>query len=490
MWGSFFISNFSADYILCDDVSRSSREPRKTRDRDDRRRRLTLETTMRKRQHTLSSAARVVASNSFLALGSDRPTMTFGIPTAPQLSRAWRTRISVVSLQKGLQFRPTIPSRFVTTTQSSFNKSTTGGYNKSSYQLRRLGIKSNPPPPPIAKQETKESSDKLSTTLSSDPPILTWVDDYLPTSIQPYARLARVDKPIGTWLLLWPCFWSTAIAVPSGQLLVSLPDPYLLSLFTVGAFVMRGAGCTINDMWDQDFDRRVARTSSRPLAAGDLTQGQALGFLAVQLSAGLGVLLSLPHTMYCFVWGVSSLPLVVAYPLMKRYTNWPQLVLGLTFNWGAWMGWAATHGEMDFAVIGPLYLSGVTWTLVYDTIYANQDKKEDVSLGLKSTALTFGSDETRHKQILHSFAALTWLQWLLVGHFAADMSLAYNVGVTTAYSHLIWQIQTADLENPHNLAERFRSNATVGGMIFASIVAGKLTGDQVPELIAFNNGLT
>ena len=178
---------------------------------------------------------------------------------------------------------------------------------------------------------------------------------------------------------------------------------------------------------------------------------------------------------YCFLWGASSLPLVVVYPLMKRYTNWPQLVLGLTFNWGAWMGWAATYGFMNYSVIVPLYLSGVSWTLVYDTIYANQDKKDDAQLGLKSTALTFGSDVDRHKQILHAFAAMTYVQWLLAGYNMEDISmLPYGVGMTAAYSHLIWQIQTAELDNPHNLAERFRSNATVGGVVFASIVAGKL----------------
>ena len=296
--------------------------------------------------------------------------------------------------------------------------------NKSKYifhQLRRLGTQ---PPSSTSTQGEQENEAKIDI---SDPPILTWVDDYLPTKLQPYARLARMDKPIGTWLLLWPCFWSTALAAPAGQ----LPDPYLLGLFTAGAFIMRGAGCTINDMWDQDFDKRVTRTASRPLAKGDLTQTQALAFLAVQLATGLGVLVSLPNTMYSFVWGASSLPLVVVYPLMKRYTNWPQLVLGLTFNWGAWMGWAATHGSMDYSVIGPLYLSGVTWTLVYDTIYANQDKADDTRLGLKSTALTFGSDEARHKQILHGFAALTGMQWLLAG-YATDMSLAYSVGATAA----------------------------------------------------------
>jgi 4-hydroxybenzoate polyprenyltransferase len=344
--------------------------------------------------------------------------------------------------------------------------------NKSKYVFHQLRLLGTQPPSSSSTQGEQKHHAKSD---ASDPPILTWVDDYLPTKFQPYARLARMDKPIGTWLLLWPCFWSTAIAAPAGQ----FPDPYLLGIFTAGAFIMRGAGCTINDMWDQDFDKRVRRTASRPLALGDLTQTQALAFLAVQLSAGLGVLVSLPNTMYSFVWGASSLPLVVVYPLMKRYTNWPQLVLGLTFNWGAWMGWAATHGSMDYSVIGPLYFSGVTWTMVYDTIYANQDKADDTRLGLKSTALTFGSDEARHKQILHGFAALTWMQWLLAGYAMDHGFLAYSVGATAAYSHLAWQIQTADLENPHNLAERFRSNTTVGGIIFASIVAGKLTGTSM-----------
>lgn len=325
-------------------------------------------------------------------------------------------------------------------------------------------------PPTDSNNEKEKCETKESTEESSDPPILTWVDDYVPSSLQPYARLARIDKPIGTWLLLWPCFWSTAIAAPQG----CLPDPYLLGLFSAGAFIMRGAGCTINDMWDQDFDKRVHRTASRPLAKGDLTQMQALGFLAMQLSCGLGVLLSLPHTYYCFAWGALSLPLVVVYPVMKRYTDFPQLVLGLTFNWGAWMGWAATYGSMDYSIIAPLYGAGVTWTLVYDTIYANQDKEDDAALGLKSTALTFGTNVDRHKQILHGLAVLTYSQWLLAGYYSDISLLPYAAGMTTAYGHLVWQIQTAELDNPHNLAERFRSNATVGAIVFSSIVAGKI----------------
>jgi 4-hydroxybenzoate polyprenyltransferase len=235
---------------------------------------------------------------------------------------------------------------------------------------------------------------------------------------------------------------------------------------------MRGAGCTINDLWDRDIDAQVARTSSRPLANGDLTVPQAIGFLGVQLSTGLVVLLSLPHTWYCFQWGAASLPLVVAYPAMKRFFPYPQLVLGLTFNWGAWMGWAAVNGSMEWSVIAPLYVSGVAWTLVYDTIYAHQDKDEDAELGLQSTALTFGSDEQGQKQIFHALAAASWLQWLWVGH-QLDVATVHYAGVTAAYGHLIWQIETADFQDPHNLAARFRSNSVVGALVFGSIAAGR-----------------
>jgi 4-hydroxybenzoate polyprenyltransferase len=315
------------------------------------------------------------------------------------------------------------------------------------------------------------SASRSTSSSTSDPPMLTWVDYYLPKGAKPYARLARIDKPIGTWLLVWPCFWSTAIASASQQ--AAIPDLYLCMLFGVGAITMRGAGCTINDLWDKDIDQQVERTRTRPLAGGDLTTSQAMLFLAAQLSIGLGVLVSLPHTLYCLQWGTASLPLVALYPLTKRFLPWPQLFLGLTINWGAWMGWAATHGSMDWSILPFLYGSGVTWTLVYDTLYAHQDKQDDAKLGLNSTALAFGDDK-RQKQVLHTLAALTWLQWLAVGYATSGFLSfpIYQVGVTAAYAHLIWQIQTADFDNPHNLAARFRSNSTVGALVFGSIAAG------------------
>lgn len=234
---------------------------------------------------------------------------------------------------------------------------------------------------------------------------------------------------------------------------------------------MRGAGCTMNDLWDRDIDAKVTRTSTRPLASGALSASQAVAFLAAQLSAGLAVLVSLPHTWYCFQWGAASLPLVAAYPAMKRFFRYPQLVLGLTFNWGAWMGYAAVHGSMDYSLIAPLYGSGVTWTLVYDTLYAHQDKADDAKLGLQSTAITFGESERQQRAILYSLSTLTWLQWLWVGQ-QGDLAAVYSAGATAGYAHLLWQVYTADFNNPHNLAARFRSNATVGALLFGSLAAG------------------
>jgi 4-hydroxybenzoate polyprenyltransferase len=257
------------------------------------------------------------------------------------------------------------------------------------------------------------------------------------------------------------------VATPAAA---TLPDPSLLALFATGAFIMRGAGCTVNDLWDQDVDRQVARTRDRPLASGQVTVPNATAFLASQLLAGLLVLVSLPHPQYCFGWGLASLPLVAVYPATKRFFRYPQLILGLTINWGAIMGWAAVHGSMDPSVIVPLYTSGVTWTLLYDTLYAHQDKRDDRALGLHSTALSFGDNQ---KSTLYGLAAITAMQWSVVGYQADLAVLPYGLGVTVAAGHLLWQVNTANFDDPVNLATRFRSNATVGGIMFAALVAGK-----------------
>ena len=311
---------------------------------------------------------------------------------------------------------------------------------------------------------------------------------HLPRSFQPYARLSRVDKPIGTLLLLYPCLWSTILATTSSStssaVVPTMTDSTTLllstlslcSLFAIGSFVMRSAGCTINDMWDREYDESVSRTKYRPLASGELTHRQAFVYLMVQLSLGAGVLASLPNVEHCFVWGVMALPLVATYPLMKRCTNYPQLVLGATFNWGAIMGYVAVRGAVDWYVVGPLYTGCVSWTVIYDTLYAHQDKVDDAKLGLKSTALTFGDSGT--KPILTACALVAWGGWIMAGYNAGLGNVLdvpyYYVGISAAGTHLLWQIYTADLNDVDNLSYRFRSNNVVGGIVLASCIAGNV----------------
>lgn len=228
----------------------------------------------------------------------------------------------------------------------------------------------------------------------------------------------------------------------------------------------RSAGCTINDLWDKDLDRKVTRTKERPLASGELGTTQAIAFLGGQLTLGLGVLLSL--NVECIKLGFAVMPLVVAYPLMKRYTDWPQAVLGLTFNWGAIMGWVAVQGAASWEHILPLYGAGVCWTLVYDTLYGHQDKADDKRLGIRSTALLFGD---RTKPILAGFG-VTSVGLLATSGLAAGLSWPFYVGTAAAAGHLALQIYSADLENPAGLFKIFRSNQEFGAMIFASIVCG------------------
>lgn len=265
-------------------------------------------------------------------------------------------------------------------------------------------------------------------------------------------------------MLLWPCFWSISVAAPAGQ----LPDVGLLALFGTGALIMRSAGCTINDMWDKDFDQRVERTNQRPLASGAITYPQAWGFLAAQLTAGLGILLQL--NWYSIALGASSLALVGAYPLMKRVTYWPQAFLGLTFNYGALLGYAAVHGACAWPVVLPLYAGGVAWTIVYDTLYAHQDKRDDAQIGVRSTALLFGANT---KPILNAFAAAS-VAGLGAAGYAAGLDWPFYVGLMGGAGHLAWQVNTADLDDPVNLQQRFGSNKWFGALMFASIVAGKV----------------
>ncbi|XP_028723106.1 4-hydroxybenzoate polyprenyltransferase, mitochondrial [Peromyscus leucopus] len=292
-----------------------------------------------------------------------------------------------------------------------------------------------------------------------------------PRPLQPYLRLMRLDKPIGTWLLYLPCTWSIGLAAEPG----CFPDWYMLSLFGTGAVLMRGAGCTINDMWDRDFDKKVTRTANRPIAAGDISTFQSFVFLGGQLTLALGVLLCLNY--YSIAMGAASLLLVTTYPLMKRITFWPQLALGLTFNWGALLGWSAIKGSCDPAVCLPLYFSGVMWTLIYDTIYAHQDKKDDALIGLKSTALLF---REKTKMWLSGFG-VAMLGALSLAGANCGQTLPYYAAVAAVGAHLARQIYTVDIHRPEDCWDKFASNRTTGILLFIGIVLGNLWKEKTEE---------
>jgi 4-hydroxybenzoate polyprenyltransferase len=282
---------------------------------------------------------------------------------------------------------------------------------------------------------------------------------WLPHWAEPYARLARLDRPIGTWLLLFPAWWGIALA-SSG-----LPDPVLLLLFAVGAVAMRGAGCTLNDIADRHYDGRVARTRLRPLPSGRVTVRQAVVFMLAQLAVGAAILLSLDRL--TIVLGVAVLALIGTYPFMKRVTWWPQLFLGLNFNWGALIGWAAVAGSLAWPAV-LLYFGGIFWTLGYDTIYAHQDKEDDARIGVKSSALALGP---RTRPFLFAFYAAATLLWG-AGGAAAGVGAAFWAFLVAAAVQLLWQAARVDIDDPVDCLGKFRSNRIVGWLVFAGIIAG------------------
>lgn len=296
-----------------------------------------------------------------------------------------------------------------------------------------------------------------------------------PSPVQPFLRLARLDKPIGTWLLFWPCGWSLCLATPAGQ----LPDLSMLAIFGVGAFVMRGAGCTINDMWDKNIDKAVERTRDRPITSGLVSMFDALVFLGGQLGVGLLILLQL--NWYSVLLGAASMGLVVTYPVMKRFTYYPQFVLGLAFNWGALLGWSALAGTCNWPVVLPLYLAGISWTMIYDTIYAHQDKYDDVIIGMKSTAIKFGEQTP----VCLSCFATTMISCLTYCGWATGQTWPYYGALLGVGGHLAHQIRTLDINNREDCAKKFISNRWVGLGVFLGIMTGTLLkeSEQVPEPI-------
>ena len=303
-------------------------------------------------------------------------------------------------------------------------------------------------------------------TAASDIPKGGWVDRLLPAAARPYARLARLDRPIGTWLLLFPCWWSIAFA--SSQPL-SRDSLILFATFGIGALVMRGAGCTFNDICDRDFDAQVARTRDRPLPSGAVSVRGAVVFLAVLLAAGLAILLTLKP--FAIAVGAASLVLVFTYPLSKRVTYWPQFVLGLAFNWGALLGWAAVRGDIGLAPV-LLYVGGIFWTLGYDTIYAHQDRRDDPAAGVKSTARRLGLDS---KPWLYAFYLIAAALFAAAGH-AVGLGWVFYAGLALATAQLVWQVAAVDLDAPRDCLAKFRSNRLFGWILLGSAVIGRIAG--------------
>src|SRR5580692_1082013 len=292
-----------------------------------------------------------------------------------------------------------------------------------------------------------------------------WVDTRAPLWSRPYLRLSRLDRPIGSWLLLLPCWWSAALAAAVAHDLGRLP--LTLALFLVGAFAMRGAGCTWNDITDRDLDAKVERTRSRPIPAGQVSVRQALVFLVLQALVGLAVLLQFNR--FAIVTGIASLGIVAVYPFMKRITWWPQVVLGLAFSWGALMGFAVVLGRIGLPGLF-LYAGSIAWVIGYDTIYAHQDTEDDALIGVKSTARLFGAQTHRALVLFYSLAVI------LIG---AALALSATgvwawIGLAAFAVHLGSQIARLKIDDPALCLRVFKSNRDAGLLLFAGLLVDAL----------------
>jgi 4-hydroxybenzoate polyprenyltransferase len=287
-----------------------------------------------------------------------------------------------------------------------------------------------------------------------------WVDRDAPAATRPYLRLSRADRPIGAWLLYIPCIWGILLAaLQTGDFRAW--DLWLILGCGAGAWLMRGAGCTWNDITDRKFDAQVARTRSRPIPSGQVTVRGALFWMVAQALIAFCILISFGTP--AVLIGIASLGFVAIYPFAKRFTWWPQVFLGLAFNWGALLGWVAHSGRLDWPAV-PLYLAGIAWTLFYDTIYAHQDTEDDALIGVKSTARLFGQSSP---QWLGAFAVLaTGLMavaiYLALPDATATQRVVAQLGTAGFAAHLLWQMRQLDIDNVPLLLHLFRANREAG----------------------------
>lgn len=292
------------------------------------------------------------------------------------------------------------------------------------------------------------------------------VDRLAPVRLLPYLRLARFDRPIGSWLLFWPCAWSFALAfaLPEAPEF-SLHHAWLFSLLALGSWLMRGAGCSWNDLVDRDIDRQVQRSQVRPLAAGSLTSKAALVFLALQLLVAFVILLQFNG--FTIILCLAAMPLVCFYPFAKRFISLPQLFLGITFNWGALAGWSAIENSLAAPAL-VLYIACIAWIIGYDTIYALQDKEDDAFLGLGSSALFWG--EASRIAVAMCFV-IAFSGWVCAGYLAGSGWLFY-VCLPLVAAHFAWQIVRLDIHDSHLCLRLFQSNRELGFLVLLAIAAG------------------
>ena len=296
-----------------------------------------------------------------------------------------------------------------------------------------------------------------------------WVA-HLPARLRPYAQLMRLDRPIGIWLLFWPCVFGLVLgAAAQDRLFTAWHDFIYVVLFGLGAIVMRGAGCTFNDIVDRKYDAAVARTRGRPIPSGAVSVRAAAIFLGALCLIGLAILLQL--NLFAIGLGTASLLLVAAYPFMKRITWWPQAWLGLTFNWGALLGFAAETGRLDWPAL-MLYAGLIFWTLGYDTIYALQDIDDDALIGVKSTARLFGADAKRWIARFYTIA----FALVLASGYAAHSGWLFTPLMLLAGAHLLWQVKTLDITDAGSALKLFRANREAGALIAVAFLAASWFG--------------
>ncbi|WP_189641036.1 4-hydroxybenzoate octaprenyltransferase [Paramylibacter ulvae] len=327
----------------------------------------------------------------------------------------------------------------------------------------------NTPEPSIATATENSETGRVADATDNN-----WVDRNAPEWARPYLRLSRADRPAGTWLLLLPCWWGYLLAKWQADTIPNWHDAWYFVAFGIGAFLMRGAGCTWNDISDREFDAQVARTKSRPIPSGQVSTRQAAVWMICQALIAFAILLT--FNPFSIVLGIAALIPVAIYPFAKRFTWWPQIFLGLAFNWGALLGWAAVHGSLGAAPVS-LYIAGIFWTLFYDTIYALQDKEDDALIGVKSTARLFGKS-TPTWLFAFLFFTIICMGGAVVFAFSPSINLiSLLIAITTLWAfgwHLAWQLRVLDIENAEICLKLFRANRDAGlivvlGLAFAIV---------------------